>query len=136
MRGWVLTGAALVLLAGGAASAQERPGDQALRFLQSRVAADPDDPTAHNRLAGAYIRKAREGGDITYYGLAGQTARGSLQLAPRGPVAARATTLLAVVHLARHEFRETLTSVRMALDLDPSEQTPQAIAGDALLELG
>jgi tetratricopeptide (TPR) repeat protein len=133
---WVLTGAALVLLAGGAGSAQDRPTDQALRFLQSRAAADPDDPLAHNRLAGAYIRKARESGDITYYGLAEQTAQHSLKLVSRGSVAARATTLLAVVHLARHEFREALVSVRAALDLDPSEQTSQAIAGDSLLELG
>ena len=133
---WVLTGAALVLLAGGAGSAQERASDQTLRFLQSRVAADPDDPLAHNRLAGAYIRKAREGGDITYYGLAEQTAQRSLQLVSRGQVAAQANTLLAVVQLARHEFRDALASVRRALDLDPSEQTPQAIAGDALIELG
>jgi tetratricopeptide (TPR) repeat protein len=133
---WVLTVAALVLLAGGAGSAQERASDQTLRFLQARVAADPDDPLAHNRLAGAYIRKARESGDITYYGLAEQTAQRSLQLVSRGQVAAQASTLLAVVHLARHEFRDALSSVRTALDLDPSEQTPQAIAGDVLVELG
>ena len=136
MRHWVLTGAALALLAGGAASAQERPSDQTLRFLQSKVVADPDDPLAHNRLAGAYIRTARESGDIAYYGLAEQTAQRALQLAPRGPVAARANTLVAVVQLARHEFRAALVSARAALDLDPSEPTPQAVAGDALLELG
>src|SRR6185503_12363356 len=109
MRNWVLTGAALALLAGGAASAQDRPTDQTLRFLQSKVVADPDDAGAHNRLAGAYIRKARESGDISYYALADQTAQRSLQLVPRGPVAARANTLVAVVQLARHQFREALT---------------------------
>ena len=137
MRNWVLTGAALALaLTGGAVSAQERPSDQTLRFLQSKVAADPDDALAHNRLAGAYIRKARESGDIAYYGLAEQTAQRSLHIIPRGPVAARAHTLLAAVQLARHQFREALVSVRTALDQDPSEKTPQAIAGDALIELG
>ena len=136
MRHWVLTGTALVLLTGGAASAQERPIDQTLRFLQSKVAADPDDAGAHNRLAGAYIRKARESGDIAYYGLAEQTAQRSLQLVPSGPVAARAHALVAVVQLTRHQFRDVLVSVRAALDQDPSEQTPQAIAGDALIELG
>jgi tetratricopeptide (TPR) repeat protein len=136
MRNWVLTGAALALLAGGAASAQDRPSDQTLRFLQSKVVADPDDAGAHNRLAGAYIRKARESGDITYYGLAEQTVQRSLHLVPQGPGAARANALLAVVQLARHQFREALASVRTALDQDPSEQTPQAIAGDALIELG
>ena len=70
MRRWLLTGAALALLAGGAVFAEERAIDQALRFHQSRIAADPTDPLAHNRLAAAYIRKARESGDLTYYGLA------------------------------------------------------------------
>src|SRR4029453_10354871 len=137
MRNWALTGAALALaLASGAASAQERPTDQTLRFLQSKVVVDPDDALAHNRLAGAYIRKARESGDIAYYGLAEQTVQRSLHLVPQGPVAARANALLAVVQLARHQFREALASVRTALDQDPSEQAPQAIAGDALIELG
>ena len=137
MRNWVLTGAALALaLAGGAVSAQERPSDQTLRFLQSKVAADPDDAGAHNRLAGAYIRKARESGDISYYGLAEKTTQRSLHLVPSGPVASRAHAIMAIVQLARHQFRDALVSVRAALDQDPSEQSPQAIAGDALIELG
>ncbi len=127
--------AALVVVA-TAAWAEDRATDQVLRFEQSRVAVDPDDPLAHNRLAAAYIRKARESGDLTYYGLAEQAAGRSVQLLARGPSAAFATTLLAVVHLARHEFAETLTRARAALDLNAGDAAPHAIAGDALLELG
>ena len=136
MRGWLLSGAALALLAGGAALAAEGSTDQTLRFHQSRVATDPDDPLAHNRLATAYIRKARESGDLIYYGLAEQAAQRSLKLVERGPAAATATTLLAVVHVARHEFADALGRAQAALELNPSELTPNAVAGDALAELG
>ena len=55
---------------------------------------------------------------------------------PRGPSAASASTILAIVHLARHEFQQALALARQALDLDPSQATPHAVAGDALIELG
>ena len=45
-------------------------------------------------------------------------------------------TLLATVHVARHEFRQALSRARTALDLNPADAAPQAVAGDALLELG
>lgn len=128
---------AAALLAGTAVTvAQERATDQLVKFHQSRIAADPDDPLAHNRLAAAYVRKARESGDLAYYGLAESTARRSLALLARGPSAGSATTTLAVTHLARHEFEQALALARQALDLDPTELTPHAVAGDALLELG
>jgi tetratricopeptide (TPR) repeat protein len=135
MFGWLLIGAAL-LLGGGAASAEERSTDQAIRLYQSQLAATPDEPALSNRLAGAYIAKARETGDLTYYGLAEQAAQRSLKLVERGPVAGRATTLLATVHIARHEFGEALRGARAASELNPADPIPNALAGDALLELG
>lgn len=137
-----MTAAAALLAAaaalGGAdgAAARGEATDQKLKFLQARVAADPDDPLAWDRLAGAYVQKARESGDITYYGLAHDAARRSLDLLSQGPSAARATTVLALVYLARHEFTEALAHARRAVDLDPGDATPNAVAGDALLELG
>ena len=132
-----LAAAVVVFTAAPAPSAaQDRSTDQTIRFHQSRVAADPDDPLAHNRLAAAYVQKARESGDLTYYGLAEKAATRSLTLLPRGPSAAIAAALLAAVHLARHEFTDALARARQASDLDPSEPTTHAIAGDALIELG
>jgi tetratricopeptide (TPR) repeat protein len=135
MFGWLLIGAAL-LLAGGAASAEERSTDQTIRLYQSQLAAKPDDPLLSSHLAAAYIRKARETGDLSYYGLAEQAAQRSLKLAERGPVAARATTLLATVHIARHEFAEALRGAQAAIALNPGDPIAHALAGDALLELG
>jgi tetratricopeptide (TPR) repeat protein len=130
-----LAAAALLAFAVGAWG-QDRPIDRILKFHQTRVAADPDDPLAYNRLADAYVQKARESGDLTYYGLAETAARRSLALLPRGRSAATATTTLAVVHMARHEFSEALARAREALTADPGDATPQAIVGDALLEAG
>jgi tetratricopeptide (TPR) repeat protein len=135
MFGWLLIGAAL-FLAGGAASAEERSTDQTIRLYQSKLAADPNDPLLSSRLAAAYIGKARETGDLTYYGLAEQAAQRSLKLAERGPIAARATTLLATVHFARHEFGEALRGAQAAIELNPGDPIPNAVAGDALLEMG
>ena len=115
---------------------QDRATDQTIRFHQSKVAADPDDPLAYNRLAAAYVQKARESGDLSYYGLAEKAAQRSLVLLPRGPSAAVAAALLAAVHLARHEFADALARARQASQSDPAEPTPYAIAGDALVELG
>jgi tetratricopeptide (TPR) repeat protein len=128
--------AAAVLCLAGPAQGQPAVTDQKLKFHQSRVAADPDDPLALNRLAGAYVQKARESGDVAYYGLAETAARRSLGLLPRGAPAAAATTIVALVHLARHEFAEALARAREAADLDPGDATPHAVAGDALIELG
>jgi tetratricopeptide (TPR) repeat protein len=133
--GTLLAVAAVLCVAGGVAG-QDRSTDQIVKFQQARVALDPDDPLAYNRLAGAYVRKARETGDVTYYGLAETAARRSLTLLPRGASAAAATTVVALVHLARHEFADALARARQAFDLNPAEATPQAVAGDALLELG
>jgi tetratricopeptide (TPR) repeat protein len=124
------------LLPAGVASAEERSTDQTLRFYQAKLAATPDDALLHNRLAATYIRKARETGDLTYYALAEQAAQRSLKLAERGPVTASATTLLATVHIARHEFGEALRDARAAIELNPSDPIPNAVAGDALVELG
>jgi tetratricopeptide (TPR) repeat protein len=117
-------------------AAQDRSTDQVIRFHQSRVAADPDDPLAHNRLAAAYVQKARESGDLSYYGLAEKAATRSLTLLSRGRPAAVAAALLAAVHLARHEFTTALARARQAIEMDLSEPTAHAIAGDALVELG
>jgi tetratricopeptide (TPR) repeat protein len=135
MLGWLLIVGAL-LPAAGVVWAEERSTDQTLRFYQAKLAATPDDPVLYNRLAATYIRKARETGDLTYYGLAEQAAQRALKLAERGPVAASATTLLATVSIARHEFGEALRGARAAIELNPTDPIPNAVAGDALVELG
>jgi tetratricopeptide (TPR) repeat protein len=110
--------------------------DDLIRFHQGRVAADPDDALGYNRLASAYIQEARETGDVAYYGLAEKAVVRSLELVPRGAPAASATTTLAAIHLARHEFKSALQLAQRAIDLGAADPAPHAIAGDAYIELG
>lgn len=110
--------------------------DDIIKFHQARVSRDPDDALGYNRLASAYIRKAREAGDVAYYGLAEKAVVRSLELVPRGGPAAAATTTLAAIHLARHEFRAALQLAQRAIDLGAADAAPHAIAGDAYIELG
>lgn len=110
--------------------------DELIRFHQARVAADPDDALGYNRLSTAYIQKARETGDVTYYGLAEKAVVRSLELVPRGAPAASATTTLAAIHLARHEFKSALQLAQRAIELGAPDPAPHAIAGDAYVELG
>lgn len=89
-----------------------------------------------SRLASAYIQKARETGDIAYYDLAEKALRRSLELVPHHPLATTATTSLAAVYFAKHQFRAALECAQQALTLGSGELSPYALVGDAYLEMG
>src|ERR1051326_7075559 len=60
-------------------AAQLLPSDsdieaQTIRFLEDRVKRDPEDFIAHNKLAGRYLQRVRETGDVTYLNLAAKAA--------------------------------------------------------------
>ena len=126
---------AVVVFAGSptAAAAQDRSTDQVIRFHQSRVAADPDDPLAHNRLAAAYVQKAREtrrpqllrtgreGGDALADAAVARPARRR-----RGGPAGRGAPRPSRVPDRRWRARARRPS------WIPAEPTVHAIAGDAL----
>jgi tetratricopeptide (TPR) repeat protein len=116
--------------------AQDKATDNLIKFYQSRAAADPDNFFAFNRLAGAYIQKARESGDLTYYDLAEKAARRSLDLLSDYPAATPAMTYLALVDFARHRFREAGERAQKALDLDPRDMSAYGVLGDAAFEMG
>ena len=116
--------------------AQDKATDNLIKFYQSRAAADPENFFAFNRLAGAYIQKARESGDLTYYELAEKAARRSLDLLDDDPGAAPAMTYLAVVDFARHRFRQAGEQAKKALDLDPRGISAYGVLGDAAFEMG
>jgi tetratricopeptide (TPR) repeat protein len=130
-----VTAAALgiVIMAPAVAGAQGSPVDLAIRFHQQRAAQDPDDFLTYNRLAAAYIEKARETGDLTYYDLAERAATRSLVLVPGHPAAA---TAIAIVRFAQHRFAEALAQARQVLTLDGSDLFPWTVIGDVHVELG
>jgi len=118
------------------AFAQSPPTDLAIKFYQSRAARDPTDFFPYAKLGAAYIQKARESGDVTYYGLAEKALGQALRLRPDPPMVAGVTTLLALVHFARHEFRDALASAEQAVGQGAAGLFAYTVIGDAYVELG
>jgi tetratricopeptide (TPR) repeat protein len=108
---------------------------QSIRFLESRIKRDPDDFIAGNKLAGYYLQRVRETGDLTYLTLAAQRAKASLATMP----AERNTAglmALAQVEFISHDFEAARDHARRLIELQRDESAPYQLLGDALLELG
>jgi len=109
--------------------------DQLIRFYQKKLAADPDDYINYNRLSSAYVQKARETGDISYYELAEKGLKRSLELESHDSEASATFTQLGSVQFAEHRFAEAASSADHALKL-ADDPAALALAGDAQLEMG
>src|SRR5262245_47567632 len=109
--------------------------EQAIRFLEKRIQADHEDFIAHNKLAGYYLQRVRETGDLTYLNLAASASRASLASMPAeknsGGLAA-----LAQVEFSSHEFAASRDHAKQLAEIEPAKSYPQQLLGDALLELG
>jgi len=115
--------------------AADKANETAIRFLEERVKRDPDDFSAHNKLAGYYQLRLRETGDLSYLDLAARAARASLASVPE----ARNTGGLAALtqsELAAHDFAAARDHAMQLTQLDPGKSYPYGMLGDALLELG
>jgi tetratricopeptide (TPR) repeat protein len=115
---------------------QSRTTDDLIRYYQSRVARRADDTRSYVGLGQAYVLKARETGDPQYYDLADKALSRGLALSPDPLTATRATTELAAVQMARHQFHEALATARKALTYGSSEVGPYGPIGDGHIELG
>ena len=116
--------------------AQKNDADHAIQFFQWKVAQDPDDCFNYDRLGTAFIQKARETGDVAYFDLAAQALEKSLGLESTHAEAAPAMKHLAAVYFAEHRFAEARALAQKALELNPGDITPYALAGDAESEMG
>lgn len=128
--------AALLLLAcppGAPMTAVAQNGT--VRFLEERIARDPEDILALNRLAGEYLQAYRRTGDPAFIPRAARTVEKSLQVLgePGNPGAFSAR---AAVNLARHRFAEALTDAETYRRLKPEAQGGRELRFDALVELG
>ena len=115
------------------ANAQTTPPDRGIQLQQQRLRRNPYDAPSYYRLGDAYIQKARETGDMSYFDLAERALLKSVEIAPQSAGAIRH---LAYVSSARHDFEQALERARHALELDPSDSDALGVEGDALLELG
>jgi len=124
----VLPGGGPALVAAGASGGTDR----LIRSLQQGAVVSDNAPS-YNNLAAAYMQKARESGDITYYNLADEAVRRALD---RSPGNFESLTVAAWVRLARHDFRGAATMARQSLRDNSYHSETYGILGDAELELG
>ena len=101
--------------------------------LQARLGGSPDDPVLLTRLGEAYLVRARETADPTYFSRAAQALERSQSVAPDRPATLTGLGLLA---LSRHDFPAALDLGQRAHQLDPASPQPLGVVVDAYVELG
>jgi tetratricopeptide (TPR) repeat protein len=102
---------------------------QAQELLRSR----PESVVGMNHLAQAYLQKVREVGDPSYYPKVESLLKTALGT---DPVNFESTTLMGVLLLAEHRFREALEWGNKANGLNPANSAPLGVITDASIELG
>jgi tetratricopeptide (TPR) repeat protein len=108
-------------------------GQRAVEDAQRRLAQAPQDTRALTALAGAYLQRARETGDPTYY----PKTDGLLTIAlAMGPADADTIIIAGSLALARHDFAAAVDWGRRAVDLAPRRPAAYGVLVDALVELG
>lgn len=119
-----------------AAAAQQRPVDKTDQLIwdyQQRVKASPDDVQSYAVLGAAYLQKARDTGDPTFYGKAQAVADAALA---RDPQNVDALIVAGTLANARHQFHDALAFGARARDLNPSVPRVYGVIADAQTELG
>jgi tetratricopeptide (TPR) repeat protein len=107
--------------------------NQVIAFFQARVERDPIDFISYSKLGDAYIRQARETGDIGAYQRAQTAFEKAHELFP-DDLAAQAG--LASVHFSLHDFAGALAIARDVYTADASATSALATIGDADVATG
>src|SRR6516165_3507666 len=119
---------------GSGATAPDRPTvDQTIERLTTKTRRERQDRAAWTALGDAFMQKARESADLSYYGRAEQAFEQARTLDAGN---AEALVGLAWVQSARHEFERSTEWARKALAVDPTSAAAYGLLGDAALELG
>lgn len=119
-----------------AQAASQRPvdqTDQAIWEYQQRVRENPSDVQSYAVLGSAYVQKARETGDPSYYAKAQAAIDEALRVGPDNVEALIGAGTLAN---ARHQFQEALQLGERARAANPSVPRVYGVIADAQTELG
>jgi tetratricopeptide (TPR) repeat protein len=120
-------------LEGPASAPGMKTTNEMIEFWQARFERDPRDFISLTFLGEAFIRKARETGDVSEYERADATLRKALELHPNYEVA---QAYLSVVQYVKHDFQGALDLANQVYAAHPNAIQALATMGDAQLELG
>lgn len=107
--------------------------DTQIEALQEQLRLHPNDWQAYSQLGLAYLQKARETGDPTYYQKTDQALEKALSLEPEDYASISAKGALA---LARHDFASALEWGEKARQINPDRTYAYGVIADAQIELG
>lgn len=111
-----------------------RERNRLIAFYEAQARRDPDDQITQRMLAGEYLQRFRENGDINDVARASAMAAKSLRLQPQGNV--QALSVLAAGDIAFHRFPAALAAERASLEGDPNDDNARAQSASILMELG
>jgi tetratricopeptide (TPR) repeat protein len=107
--------------------------DVAISSFQVRIKQNPQDAVTYTLLANQYMRQARETGDVTGYQRAETALKEALALLP---TYSPASTSLASVYYAQHDFTQALELAQKDYEKNPKNTQAFVVIGDAQLALG
>jgi tetratricopeptide (TPR) repeat protein len=107
--------------------------DRLMESLQIRLKSWPQDQNTYVQLGSAYIQKARETGDPSYYSRAEAVLLKALELNPNH---ASAMSSLGALALGQHQFSEAEQWARRSLAINAADPNTFGVLGDAQVELG
>ena len=110
--------------------------DRQIEALQDRVKKATGDYSGYDGLGAAFFQKARETGDITYYDLAEQTLKKSLDLVPQDFRAADPLVHMSLVYMGEHRFSDVIAYSQKAIALGSGNLAAFAVEGDAYTDMG
>lgn len=104
-----------------------------IQSLQNQLRKHPDDWQSYSQLGLAYLQKARESGDPTYYQKTEEALDKALSLQVDDYASTSAKGALA---LARHDFASALEWGERAKQINPNRTYAHGVIADAQIELG
>ena len=107
--------------------------DAQIQSLQGKLRSHPEDWPAYSQLGLAYLQKARESGDPTYYQKTQEALDKALAHQPDDYVSVAASGALA---LARHQFHTALQIGEKARQINPDRPYAYGVIADSQIELG
>ena len=107
--------------------------DEIINFYLKKVEEDPSSYVFLNKLAQAYMQKARETGHFRYYESSADAVKRSLDASPDNYTG---LVYMALIKIAEHKFKDALQYAERAVETEPDKAYGYGVLGDAYLDLG